>query len=96
MLTVTTEAADRSLLTLAELRAATGVAGGRDDELRELGAAVSSAIKRIRAAGRFAGVLTPVEDFAKACLADGAVSQWVGKDVSLLARQSEALRKRFD
>ncbi len=54
MLTVTTEAADRSLLTLAELRAATGVASGRDDELRELGAAVSSAIVgacNVRAAG---------------------------------------------
>lgn len=58
-------------------------------------AAVSAAIRRIRAAGRFAGVLTPVEDFAKACLADGAVFVSVGNDLSLLARQSEALRKRF-
>ena len=59
-------------------------------------AAVSAAIRRIRATGRFAGVLTPVEDFAKACLADGAVFVSVGNDLSLLARQSEALRKRFD
>ncbi len=58
-------------------------------------AAVSDAIRRIRRAGRFAGVLTPVEDFAKACLADGAAFVAVGNDLSLLARQSEALRGRF-
>jgi 4-hydroxy-2-oxoheptanedioate aldolase len=58
-------------------------------------AAVSDAIKRVRQAGRFAGVLTPIEDFAKACLADGAAFVAVGNDLSLLARQSEALRGRF-
>jgi 4-hydroxy-2-oxoheptanedioate aldolase len=61
----------------------------------EVRAAVSDAIKRIRRAGRFAGVLTPVEDFARACLADGAAFVAVGNDLSLLARQSEALRARF-
>ena len=59
-------------------------------------AAVLDAIRRVRKAGRFAGVLTPVEDFAKACLAEGAVFVSVGNDLSLLARGSEALRKRFD
>lgn len=53
--TVTSAASDRSLLTLAELRAAVGVTGaGRDEDLRELGAAVSSAIVgacKVRAAG---------------------------------------------
>ena len=58
--------------------------------------AVLDAIKRVRKAGRFAGVLTPVEDFAKACLAEGAAFVSVGNDLSLLARGSEALRKRFD
>ncbi len=58
--------------------------------------AVLDAIRRVRKAGRFAGVLTPVEDFAKACLAEGAVFVSVGNDLSLLARGSEALRKRFD
>ena len=59
-------------------------------------AAVLEAIGRVRKAGRFAGVLTPVEDFAKACLAEGAAFVSVGNDLSLLARGSEALRKRFD
>lgn len=58
-------------------------------------AAVLAAIRRIRATGRFAGVLTPVEDFAKACLAEGAAFVAVGNDLSILARQSEALRARF-
>lgn len=53
-LTVTSAADDRSLLTLDALRAATGVATGRADELRALGAAVAQTITRfcgIRAGG---------------------------------------------
>lgn len=47
MLTVTTPASDRSLLSLAELRAATGVTGpGQDAELRTLGQRVAAAITR--------------------------------------------------
>lgn len=47
MLTVTTPAADRGLLSLAELRAATGVTGsGQDADLRTLGQRVAAAITR--------------------------------------------------
>ena len=43
---VTTPATELSLLTLAELRAATGISSGQDAELMVLGRAVSTAIAR--------------------------------------------------
>lgn len=46
MLSVTTAATDRTLLTLAELRQATGVASGQDTELLALGNRVAAAITK--------------------------------------------------
>ncbi len=54
MLTVTTAATDLTLLTLAELRSATGVETGRDADLTALGRRVAAAIThvcRVPAAG---------------------------------------------
>lgn len=55
IMTITTPAADRSLLTLAELREATGIAdGSRDAALTTLGARVASTLAaacRIRSSG---------------------------------------------
>ena len=58
-------------------------------------AAVDDGIARILKAGKFAGILTPDEAWARHCLEIGATFVAVGNDVSLLARQSEALATRF-
>lgn len=57
ILTVTTEATDRSLLTVQDLRSATGISSGSDAELAELGRRVSASI--VRACHVRAGGATP-------------------------------------
>jgi 4-hydroxy-2-oxoheptanedioate aldolase len=57
--------------------------------------AIESAIDRIRATGRFAGILAPLEVDARHWLARGALFVAVGSDAGLLARHSEALAARF-
>ncbi len=57
--------------------------------------AIDDGFARILKAGKFAGILTPDEAWAKHCLEVGATFVAVGNDVSLLARQSEALAARF-
>lgn len=61
----------------------------------EVRAAIDDGIARILKSGKWAGILTPLEDYAKHCIAQGARFVAVGSDASLLARQSEALAKRF-
>jgi 4-hydroxy-2-oxoheptanedioate aldolase len=61
----------------------------------EVRAAIEDAIERIRRAGRFAGILAPVEADARHWLERGALFVGVGSDVGVLARQSEALAARF-
>jgi 4-hydroxy-2-oxoheptanedioate aldolase len=61
----------------------------------EVKAAIDDAIARIRKAGKVAGILTPVEDYAKHCIAQGCLFVAVGSDIGILARQSEALAARF-
>jgi len=61
----------------------------------EVKSAIDGAVTRIRAAGKFAGILTPVEEYARHCLAQGCLFVAVGSDVGILARQSEALAARF-
>jgi 4-hydroxy-2-oxoheptanedioate aldolase len=56
---------------------------------------VESAMGRIRAAGKAAGILTPDLDFARRCLEIGALFVAVGSDSSLLARRSEQLAADF-
>jgi 4-hydroxy-2-oxoheptanedioate aldolase len=61
----------------------------------EVRAAIDAAIGRIRATGKFAGILTPVEADARHWLELGCLFVGVGSDVGILARQSEALAARF-
>lgn len=58
-------------------------------------AAVEDAIRRVRAVGKPAGVLTPDEKFAARCIELGTVFTAVGTDAGLLARSSEGLAGRF-
>jgi len=57
--------------------------------------AIDGAIRRIRATGKVAGILAPVEADARRYLDMGCLFVAVGSDVGLLARQSEALAARF-
>jgi len=77
----------------ADLAASLGHAG-------ELGnpkviAAVEDAIKRIRACGKPAGILTPDNAFAKRCIELGTMFTAVGVDAAMIARATEALAKQF-
>ena len=77
----------------ADLAASLGHAG-------ELGnpkviAAVEDAIKRIRACGKPAGILTPDNAFAKRCIELGTLFTAVGVDAAMIARATEALAKQF-
>ncbi len=58
-------------------------------------AAVEDAIRRIRAAGKPAGILTADVAYAKQCIALGTTFTAVGVDVGILARNAEALCKQF-
>lgn len=58
-------------------------------------AEIAGAVERIRAAGKAAGILTPVEEEARRWLEAGCLFVAVGADVGLLARQSDALAARF-
>jgi 4-hydroxy-2-oxoheptanedioate aldolase len=57
--------------------------------------AIDDAIARIRAAGKAAGILTPVEADARHWLDLGATFVAVGSDLGVLARQTEALARKF-
>jgi len=77
----------------ADLAASLGHAG-------ELGnpkviAAVEDAIRRIRACGKPAGILTPDNAFAKRCIELGTLFTAVGVDAAMIARATEALAKQF-
>jgi 4-hydroxy-2-oxoheptanedioate aldolase len=56
---------------------------------------IDDAIRRIRAAGKAPGILTPDEKLAQRYLELGALFVAVGADVGLLARGSEALAAKF-
>jgi len=58
-------------------------------------AAILDAVKRLKAKGKAAGVLTSVEAEAKRYLAEGFTFVAVGSDTGLLARGGEALARRF-
>jgi 4-hydroxy-2-oxoheptanedioate aldolase len=58
-------------------------------------AAIEDAVSRIQAAGKFAGILAPVEADARHWLERGCLFVAVGSDTGVLARQSEALAARF-
>ena len=58
-------------------------------------AAIDGAIGRIRAAGKPAGILAPVEADARHWIEIGCQFVAVGSDIGILARQSEALAATF-
>lgn len=57
--------------------------------------AVEDALRRVRALGRPAGVLTTDSDFAQRCIEIGSTFTAVGVDVGILARGTEKLAERF-
>jgi len=98
-----------ALQRLEEIAAIDGVDGlfiGPSDLAADMGhladsghadvrAAIDDAARRIRKAGKIAGILTPVEADAKRWLELGFLFVAVGSDLGLLARQTEALAFRF-
>lgn len=58
-------------------------------------AAVEDAVRRILAAGKPAGILTPDTAFAKTCIEIGTTFTAVAIDVGVLARGTEALARQF-
>ena len=61
----------------------------------EVQEAIRDAGKRIRAAGKAAGILTPNEEEAKRFIDWGYNFAAVGSDVGLLAKNADGLAKRF-
>lgn len=61
----------------------------------EVRGAIADAIRRIRAAGKAAGILAPLEADARHWLEVGATFVAVGSDLNVLARQTEQLAARF-
>jgi 4-hydroxy-2-oxoheptanedioate aldolase len=57
---------------------------------------IEEAMRRIRACGKAAGYLSPIEADAKRMIAAGANFCAVGADVGILARGAEALRAKFN
>jgi 4-hydroxy-2-oxoheptanedioate aldolase len=98
-----------SLNALEDIAAVDGVDGvfvGPGDLAASLGypgqlmhptvvAAVEDAIKRIRACGKPAGILTPDNAFAARCIELGTVFTAVGSDLGVLARGTEKLVAQF-
>jgi 4-hydroxy-2-oxoheptanedioate aldolase len=58
-------------------------------------AAVEDAVRRIRACGKPAGILTPDNAFAERCIALGTTFTAVAIDAGILARGTEAVARRF-
>jgi 4-hydroxy-2-oxoheptanedioate aldolase len=56
---------------------------------------IDRAIRRIRAAGKCAGILAPIEADARHWLELGCLFVGVGNDTGILARQTEALAAKF-
>lgn len=61
----------------------------------EVRRAIDDAIARICATGKAAGILAPIEADARHWLALGATFVAVGSDLGVLARQTEALARKF-
>ncbi len=61
----------------------------------EVQAALEDAVKRLKKVGKPAGILTPNEDEAKKFILWGYTFVAVGADLGLLAKNADALAKRF-
>ena len=87
------EGVDGLFIGPSDLAAALGHLG--DNRHPEVGAAIGDAMRRIRQAGKAAGILAPLEADARHWLEQGCTVVAVGSDVGLLARSSEALASKF-
>lgn len=77
----------------ADLAAGLGHLG--DQGHPEVQSAIQDAIRRIKACGKPAGILTPDEATARRYIEWGTTFTAVGLDAGLLARESEKLAKKF-
>ncbi len=77
----------------ADLAASMG--HGADQKHPEVVAAIEDAIRRIRAAGKPAGILTLDGTFARRCMEIGTLFTAVGTDGGILSRGADALRAGF-
>ena len=103
---VETRAALNRLEEIASVEGVDGIFIGPSDLSASLGylgqpghaepqKAIKDALARIKATGKAPGIMTTNEDEARRYIEWGAVFIAVGVDTSLLARQSDALLKRF-
>ena len=90
---VATEGIDGVFIGPGDLSAAIGYLGDQNNPA--VVDVIVGAIKRIRAGGKAAGILTPDEGLARRYIEAGATFTAVGSDSGILARQSEALARRF-
>jgi 4-hydroxy-2-oxoheptanedioate aldolase len=77
----------------ADLAASLGIAGELGNP--KLIAKIEDGIKRIRACGKPAGILTPDNAFAARCIELGTLFTAVGVDAGILARGTEKLAQQF-
>ena len=103
---VETEAAIDQIEAICAVEGVDGVFIGPNDLAASMGylgrmnepaprKAVIDGIKRIRAAGKPAGVLTPDPAFAKQCIEAGSLFTAVGVDAGMLAKATDALKAEF-
>ena len=90
---VATEGVNGVFIGPGDLSAAIGYVGDQNNPA--VVEKIIDMIKRIRAGGKAAGILTPDETLARRYIEAGTTFTAVGSDSGLLARQSEALLRRF-
>ena len=87
------EGVDGLFIGPADLAASLGY--GSEPNHATVRAAVEDAVRRVRASGKPAGILTADHAFAQRCIEIGATFTAVGVDVGVLARETEKLAARF-
>jgi 4-hydroxy-2-oxoheptanedioate aldolase len=87
------EGVDGVFIGPADLAASLGHVGNPGHP--QVKALIEEGIRRIRACGKPAGLLTPDTSFAARCIEIGTLFTAVGVDAALLVRSSEALAKQF-
>ena len=89
----TVDGVDGIFIGPADLAASMGHPGNSDHP--DVVAAIADAIKRIRALGKPAGILTANPSYAQACIDQGTTFTAVGIDMHLLVTGADSLRKQF-
>jgi 4-hydroxy-2-oxoheptanedioate aldolase len=87
------EGVDGVFIGPADLAASLGHVG--DPGHPDVVAAVEDAVRRLRGAGKPAGILTPDAGFAKRCIEIGTIFTAVAIDAGILARGTEAVARQF-